>query len=266
MSSFDELAGYAAEIAPVIDVVHVGVHAASGRRCQELVARSGLDAGLLIDLRYVLPARPLTREGLAAVYRYDPVDEAWIAAQIARGILIEDPVRDGAAPSTPGAPGASGMSGALGAYGAREVLRATDRALAFIAELYGIHAAVTAELWAAHAGRLPVLTRLTGRLLTAAAHSGGPAFAQVAPPHEPPGTPDGVLLFNRLAALRLHRADAHAAAWSGAGLTAGQIVAMPPGPARDAIEAETNRRAAAPYETLSARERETLLDGLRTLL
>nr|BFE81189.1 hypothetical protein GCM10020093_037900 [Planobispora longispora] len=110
------------------------------------------------------------------------------------------------------------------------MLRATDRALAFIAELYGIHAAATAGLWAAHADRLPLLTGLAGRLLTAAARGGGPAFAQVSPPHEPPGTPDGVLLFNRLAALRLHRADAHAAAWSGAGLTAGQIVAMPPDP------------------------------------
>ncbi|GIH92617.1 hypothetical protein ACFFMN_33000 [Planobispora siamensis] len=238
MSRFDDLARYAAEIAPVIDVVHVGVHAASRPLGRELVARWDGDPGLVIDLRYVLPARPLTREGLAAVYRYDPVGEEEIAEQVGRGVLTDD-------------------GGAL---------RATDRALAFIAELYGVHAAATAGLWAPHAARVPVLAGLAGRLLAAGERSGGPAFAQVSPPHEPEGTPAGVLLFNRLAALRLHRADAHAAAWSAAGLTARQIVTMPPGPAREAIEADTNRRAAAPYESLTAPERETLLEGLRTLM
>ena len=41
--------------------------------------------------------------------------------------------------------------------------------------------------------------------------------------------------------LRYHRADAHAAAWQAAGLTSAAIRQMAAGPARDAIEVETNR-------------------------
>ena len=40
---------------------------------------------------------------------------------------------------------------------------------------------------------------------------------------------------------------------------------LPAGPVRAAIEAETNRRAGAPYTTLSADERVALLAGLAGL-
>ncbi|MDP9866817.1 MULTISPECIES: hypothetical protein [Streptosporangium] len=238
MSRFDDLPGYAASIAPLIDAVHLGVHVASRPLSRELVERSGFHADLLIDLRYVLPARPLTPEGLAALYRYNPFDDDEVGVQLAQGALL------------------------LGEDG---LLRATDRALAFIADLYGAHAVMTGRMWAAHADRLPELADLAGRLLRAASGSGGTAFAQAAPPHEPAGTPAGVLLFNRLAALRYHRADAHAAAWRAAGLTAAQIVTLTSGPVRDRVEADTDRRAALPYETLSTRERQTLLVGLSVL-
>ncbi|MEV4247578.1 hypothetical protein AB0J63_29690 [Streptosporangium canum] len=238
MSRFDDLPGYAASVAPLIDAVHLGVHVASRPLGRELVERSGLHTDLLIDLRYVLPARPLTPEGLAALYRYNPFDDAEVEVQIAQGTVL---------------PGEGGL------------LRATGGALAFIAELYEVHAVVTGRMWAAHADRLPELADLAGRLLAAGAGSGGTAFSQASPPHEPEGTPAGVLLFNRLAALRYHRADAHAAAWRAAGLTAAQIVTLTSGPVRDRIEAETNRRAALPYETLSTRERQTLLVGLSVL-
>ncbi|MEV8633567.1 hypothetical protein AB0395_18095 [Streptosporangium sp. NPDC051023] len=241
MSRFDDLPGYAASIAPLIDAVHLGVHIASRPRGRELVERWELHADLLVDLRYVLPARPLTPGGLTALYRYNPFDDAEVAVQIAQGTL------------------AAGRGGTL---------RATGRALGFITELYGLHAAVTGEMWEAHADRLPELADLAGRLVVAAAGSGGSggeAFAQAAPPYEPEGTPEGVLLFNRLAALRYHRADAHAAAWQDAGLTAAQIVGLASGPFRDRIEAETNHRAAVPYETLTTKERQALLLGLSVL-
>ncbi|HEX5494193.1 MAG TPA: hypothetical protein VFX70_06420, partial [Mycobacteriales bacterium] len=57
----------------------------------------------------------------------------------------------------------------------------------------------------------------------------------------------------------------HAAAWAAAGLTADQIVALPAGPARDPIEADTDRRAAAPYGSLTGPERSAWLDGLKAL-
>ncbi|WP_440064091.1 hypothetical protein [Streptosporangium sp. OZ121] len=238
MSRFDDLPGYAASIASLIDAVNLGVHIASRPLSRELTERSGLQTDLLVDLRFVLPARPLTAEGLAALYRYNPVDRPEIDVQIAQGTLVDD-------------------GGAL---------RATAAALSFIASLYEVHAAVTGELWAAQADRLPELADLAGRLLAAgAAGGGGAAFAQASPPHEPVGTPPGVLLFNRLAVLRYHRADAHAGAWMREGLTAAQIIALPPGPARDRIEAETNRRAARPYESLTTRDRQALLLGLSAL-
>ncbi|SNS20162.1 hypothetical protein SAMN05216276_1005239 [Streptosporangium subroseum] len=236
MSRFDDLPGYAASIAPLIDAVHLGVHVASRPIGGELVRQSGLQTELMIDLRYVLPIRPLTPEGLTALYRYNPFDRAEIEAQIAQGILVDD--------------------GAL---------HATDISLAFIAALYEVHATVTGALWADHADRLPELADLAGRLLAAGADSGGAAFTQASPPYEPEGTPAGVLLFNRLAALRYHRADVHAAVWEEEGFTAAQIIALTPGAVRDRIEAETNRRAAVPYETLTTRERQTLLLGLSAL-
>ncbi|MGJ6964082.1 hypothetical protein ACSDR0_19415 [Streptosporangium sp. G11] len=236
MSRFDDLPGYAASIASLIDAVNLGVHIASRPLTRELTERSGLQTDLLVDLRFVLPARPLTAEGLAALYRYNPFSRSEIDVQVAQGTLVDD--------------------GAL---------HATATALSFIASLYEVHAAVTGELWAAQADRLPELADLAGRLLESGAAGGGAAFAQASPPHEPVGTPPGVLLFNRLAVLRYHRADAHADAWRGEGLTVAQILALPPGPARDRIEVETNRRAARPYEALSTRDRQALLLGLSAL-
>ncbi|MFF3442999.1 hypothetical protein [Streptosporangium sp. NPDC002721] len=238
MSRFDDLPGYAASIASLIDAVNLGVHIASRPLSRELTERSGLQTDLLVDLRFVLPARPLTAEGLAALYRYNPFNRSEIDVQITQGTLVA---------------------------GGDGTLRATATALSFIASLYEAHAAVTGELWAAQADRLPELADLAGRLLEAGADGGGAAFAQASPPHEPAGTPPGVLLFNRLAVLRYHRADAHADAWRGEGLTAAQIIALPPGPARDRIEVETNRRAARPYESLTTRDRQALLLGLSAL-
>ena len=70
-------------------------------------------------------------------------------------------------------------------------------------------------------------------------------------------------LLNRLSTLRYHRADA--AAWQAAGLTAAEMVALPPGPAREAIEHDTDVRTAAPYRLLSPDERLELLADLAAL-
>ena len=69
----------------------------------------------------------------------------------------------------------------------------------------------------------------------------------------------------RLTGLRFHRFDAHVAAWRAAGLTPDQIKALRNGPARTAIEADTNRRAATPYAALDPAERLELLAGLGAL-
>ena len=223
---------------------------------------AGLLPGFLTDLRFTLPVRPLTRRSLATVYRYG--DAAELAAEI-REHFDQGTLRSG--------------DGAL---------RPTAKALAFIDWLYAVHAATTERIWAGH--DLQTLADLAGRVVDAAGagadgepggdHGGelsgepigerggepGGASAAMAPPYEPVGTPAGVLLFNRLAALRYYRADAHAAAWRAAGLTAAEIVTLGPGPLRDRIERETNQRAAAPYGAITEHERALFHGGLLALV
>ncbi|MFG3437625.1 hypothetical protein ACGF0J_10315 [Nonomuraea sp. NPDC047897] len=239
MPIIQDLSTYAAAIAPVINAVHVNVHASARRAVTAHAESVGLTPGLLLDLRYVLPLRPLTRAALSAVYRYGSAAE--LAAEVrehqAQGTLAED--GDG-------------------------TLRVTARGLAFIDGLYAAHAAATRRVWAAH--DLKPVADLAGRVLDRAGRDPGGALEVMAPPYEPAGTPVGVLLFNRVAVLRYHRADAHAAAWAAAGLTAGTIADLQAGPVRDAIEDDTNRRAAQAYDRLSGDERETLFEGLLRLV
>ncbi len=109
------------------------------------------------------------------------------------------------------------------------------------------------------------LNELAGRLVVAAAASGGDAYAAVAPPYEPPDASPELLLHHRMAVLRYHRADAHFAAWRAAGHTVATIRGLADGPERERIEAQTNRGAGRPYATLSAVERSRLVTGLTHL-
>ncbi|MFG1948289.1 hypothetical protein [Nonomuraea sp. NPDC048826] len=218
---------YAAAIAPVIDAVHVTLHAAT-RRPEAL--------GLLNDLRYTLPLRPLTRRDLAAVHRYGTDREEDVREHVRRGELADD----------------------------GDTLRLTERGLETVRELYATHAATAARIWPDH--DVETLAELAGRVLGKAMAEPGPALAVMTPPYEPDESPAGLLLFNRLAALRYARADAHAAAWQAAGLTAAEVVALAPGGLRERIEADTNRRAAPPYACLSEQDREFLHKGLLALV
>ncbi|MEU4510778.1 hypothetical protein AB0G05_14880 [Nonomuraea wenchangensis] len=248
MPKFQALAEYAAAIAPIIDAVHINVHATALRAATALAETSGITPGLLLDLRFVLPLRPLTRAGLAVIHRYhDPA---------ALEDAVQEHLREGTL--TDGDDG----------------LRLTARGRAYVHGLYDVHAAATARAWAgrdlharAGAGRdLPALAELAGRVLEHAERVPGGALELVAPPYEPDGASPGVLLFNRLAALRYHRADAHAAAWEAAGLSAAEIVGLRDGPVRAEVEAATNLRAGRPYGALSPAERDALHDGLLTLI
>ncbi|MFG1709700.1 hypothetical protein ACFLIM_41620 [Nonomuraea sp. M3C6] len=236
MPKFQELSGYAAAIAPVIDAAHVNVHAAARRSAIELAETSGVTPGFLVDLRFVLPLRSLTRPELGTIYRYGDA-ELGLQEHLREGTLTED--GDG-------------------------VLRLTDKGLKFIHGLYDLHAAAAERVWAGY--DLPELAGLVGRVLDRAERVPGGALELMAPPYEPEEGPPGLLLFNRIAALRYHRADAHAVAWREAGLSVAEIVGMKDGPLRARIEAETNVRAAAPYRILSEDERRILYDGLMDLV
>jgi hypothetical protein len=239
MPKFQDLLEFAAAITPVIDAAHVNVHASARRAGIELAATAGVTGGYLVDLRFTLPLRPLTRASLAAVYRYGDAagHEEGLRDHLREGTLEED--ADG-------------------------TLRLTAKGTEFIHSLYDLHAATTGRVWAGHDVR--GLAALVGGVLDRAVRVPGGALEVMAPPYEPEGAPAGLLLFNRLAALRYHRADAHAEAWRSAGLTAAEIVTLREGPLRVRVEEDTNLRAAEPYRALRQNERETLYDGLLGLV
>lgn len=238
-------ARFAAAVAPaVVRVFNSGTRAPRDAGGHDLVMAYGgpRAIGYVIDLRNPLAAgRTVSADGLLAHCRYDNPDRVHEAVQRSAEHGMLDLHDDGS-------------------------IAATERGHKFLADLYALHADVLAELWEGeHEARVQRLAGVLGRLLDAAESTGGSAWSVQAPPHEPPDATASVLLLNRLSALRAHRADAHAAAWQAAGLTAEQIVAMPPGPERAAIEDDTNTRAAAPYTALTADERLELLADLAAL-
>ncbi|WP_249713891.1 hypothetical protein [Rhizomonospora bruguierae] len=236
---------FAALVAPAIDRLVAGTMAA-GRAAggAEISQRyGGPDAtGFLVEFRTRLagPGGAVTPAGFAAVTRYRERAACLrvLDKQVAHGMIRRGP---------------------------EGWVQATERGHAFLTEIYAMHATLTAGLWSGAEARIARLAETLGRLLAAAEHTAGEAFAAMAPPYEPDGTPPGVLLLNRLGTLRYHRADAHAAAWRAAGHTARSITDLGPGPERAAIEADTNRRAAPPYAQLSTEERLHLLADLAAL-
>ncbi|MEO3875716.1 hypothetical protein ABGB18_43630 [Nonomuraea sp. B12E4] len=239
MPKIHDLSEYAAAIGPVIDAAHVNVHASARRAADELAEASGVTPGILADLRFTLPVRPLTRPDLSTIYRYGDLagHEPVLEQHLSEGTLTQD--GDG-------------------------TLRLTDKGLKFIHGLYDLHATATHRVWPDPG--LPELAEMAGRVLDGAERLPGGALELTAPPYEPVDAPPGLLLFNRIAVLRYHRADAHAEAWRAAGLSAEEVVGMRDGPLRILIEAETNRRAATPYQVLSEDERKAMYDGLMRLV
>jgi hypothetical protein len=233
----------AAAVAPAIDRAVIDIHLRSRDRIRAAARDHAIDrAGPLVEFRFALLAGPVERSTAEAVARYFPaggLDEE-LGVQVAQGTVEVDGV-DGRMTLTP-----------LGAV--------------VVNEIYDIHAAATAEAWGARpSDEIRWLAETAQRLLGAARPTAGPAFAGMGRPHERPGDPDTLVLFNRLSALRYHRADAHAVAWAAAGHTAESVDSLAPGPERDVIEAETNRRAAAPFAGLTGPERLRLLTLVRAL-
>ncbi|QSB14979.1 hypothetical protein JQS43_00870 [Natronosporangium hydrolyticum] len=233
---------FAALAAPAVDRAFVSGIRAPGPKGRDVVmAHGGAAAGFLIDLRNPLAAgRRLSRDELAALNRYrDPAAfHEGLAASVAHGLLTEAP--DG-------------------------TVAATVPGHAFLRDLFALHREALTAQWGGQEARIDRLNGALARTLAAAAQTGGIAWRAQAPPYETDQTPPAVRLLNRLSTLRWHRADAHAAAWQAAGLTADEMVALPPGPARDQIEQETNARNAAPFAALSAAERVTMLADLAAL-
>jgi hypothetical protein len=234
---------YAPLIAPVLErltfaVVRMSVSGAAG-----MPAPGGAPPGamrMFAQLRTGLAARSVTAAGMAAVYRYRDPGEVRADLDGLRAAGLIDAAGDGA-------------------------ITATETGRAVLAGMYQTGTEVTGQLWSQHDNALAGLNDLAGRVVQAGLATGGDAYLALAPPYEPADASVGVLLHHRLSVLRYHRADAHAAAGQAAGLTSEAMRQLPAGPVRATIEAETNRRAGAPYTSLSADGRVALLAGLAAL-
>jgi hypothetical protein len=234
---------FASLVAPVIERLTLAVvNLAIARAADTPVPAAAPVDGIRMfgQLRTALLARPVTRQGLAAVYRYrDPADVQRDLDALRAAGLIEQAGDD--------------------------AIQASERGRMMLTQMYNVSAGVADELWAERNSTLGKLGDLAGRLVQAGLTTGGVAYATMAPPYEPPDASTGLLLHSRLSVLRYHRQDAHAAAWQAAGLTSTTISQLPPGTEREAIEAETNCRDAAPYASLTPDERLALLAGLAAL-
>ncbi|MEO3805446.1 hypothetical protein [Nonomuraea sp. B1E8] len=91
MPKFHDLSEYAAAIAPIIDAAHVNLHAAALRSVTDLAESSGVTPGLLVDLRFTLPLRPLTRPQLVTLYRYGDAALRELDDHLREGTMTEDP-------------------------------------------------------------------------------------------------------------------------------------------------------------------------------
>ena len=246
MQHDDEILGpaaVAAAVAPVIDRLRMGIARRVPRAAAPLMERFRLtpaEAQVMSMLRNLLPDRVVDVTSVHAAFLYSPVNETDAALSLlaAAGLI---------------------------AVGGTDEVAVTDQGREFLLSLRSVMQRIIEELWAQHGREVSRLAELAARAMEAATRTAGPAFRLVSPPYEPADTPPATLLAERLTPLRFHRYDAHAAAWRQAGLTAVEVQSLPPGPSRDAVEADTNTRAAAPYAALTIEERFALCVGLGML-
>ena len=233
---------FARDVAPHVDRVTLSVFPLIRPRLAEVVAGAGITGNTRV---LVLSAGPLLAGPVAAgdlhpILRYMPWPDfvAALDEHVAQGLFerVED-----------------------GRYGLTEAGRR------FAAEVQTAQGVAANGQWASVADVVDRLLPLAERLTAAAWETAGPAYAAVANGRDPAQASPAHQLWSRVTALRFHRADAHAAAWAAAGLSAEQIVALTEGPEREKIEADTNQRAGAPYGALTAAERTAWLEGLAAL-
>ena len=242
VTALDDPVAFAALIAPVIDRAAIGVHmAVPSERYEQLRERHRIDRlGFLVELRQpVLAGIAVPLAGLAAIVRYSPpgfLDEE-LQRQIGGGMLVLD----------------------------GDVLIPTERAREVVAEIVALQDEVASDLWSWRAATFDLLDELVVKAIESGRETGGAAFAVQTSAPVPAGRSAAFRLWSDLWPLRYHRADAHAAAWQAERLTAPEMFELEPGPRRDRIEAETNRRAAPVWAGLSPDERLELLAGLGAL-
>jgi tetratricopeptide (TPR) repeat protein len=212
-----------------------GGHNALRPEAAPLVAPAQPNVGVLIDIRNLLLAGPAPLPAVRAIHRYHPGLDDALGDLATRGWLTLGP----------------------------ETVSPTDRCRTLLTSLMELMDRVFTRLWGQPAALLSTLDDLVA---AGRGTSEGDAFDALADAgHPSDGTMAG-RLFSALCAMRYHRADAHAAAWSSEGLTAAQARSLDPNsPQRLRIEATTDRIASRPYRTLTPDRRAHLRNALTTL-
>lgn len=235
----------AAHMAPIIDRLRLAV----ARRTKQLSTTAGLSTSarvgepafqLFMMTRNTFPDRELGAEQLGAAFIYQrPGTAASLLDDLRDADLIEGH--------------------------ADSLMRLSAEGRDLMGRLIVVSADAVNELWGSDASSAARLLPLVDRVLAAAAPSGGAGFALMTPGYDAPDASPEARLSERLAGLRFHRFDAHVAAWTATGLTAQTMRSLAAGSEREAIEADTNRRAGVAYACLGPAERLDLLAGLGAL-
>lgn len=233
----------AALVAPAIDRLRMTLmNAVLARGFPPSATQVGLDPStgmMLAYLRNSWPNREVLRSSVSAVFTYQPEKPvgSLLDALVALGLLEE--------------PGP-----------ARLRLSPTGRRV--VTDLHLAADAVASDLWSGAEPHVAGAAPLVTICLSASRGDLGSAFELMAPRDFPAEISSSGILAEQLTGLRFHRFDAHIAAWRGAGYTIEDLEGLDD-TARQELESETNRRAAAPYEALTPEQRAQLVAHLKAL-
>lgn len=190
------------------------------------------ELGPLVGLRTLLLAGPVPKPVVAGLFRYTGDIRDTLDDLIAAGWLTDT----------------------------GDALAATPRCRTLLTALLAAMDSALGRAWDDPALVATLETVVRGAIGT----SDGPVFDALAA--ATPRAGRSLRLFELCDALRHHRADAHAAAWRAAGLTAESVRELSPADLlRREVETATNRIASRPYRPLSTQERAELVTQLGSL-
>lgn len=242
MSLLDDAAAFSSFVAPAIDRTAISVHNAIDKdRVSALRGENRFHPGALALFAGMLCAGPISKREYSELMRYQHFGSSddFLTGLATRGAITI--ANDGSFAATPEAVDVAKQLIALQIETVTQLFSPKQATLPAIASLIG------RARNAAMADPLSDLSRLSGRAWLSA------------------DATDAARIWDCSVVLRMHRSDAHAAAWKEAGHVASEMKGMTPGPDRGAIEARTNELAAAPWTVLSPEERLALLAGLAAL-
>jgi hypothetical protein len=241
MSSFQNLASFAAMMAPVVDRLVISVsHAVDSEALNALKGENRFHPKALSLIAANLASGRMREEDLGLLSRYQHFGshQPFLEGLQERGAITIG--ADGAITPTP-----AGLEMAQG-----------------IARLQA--SAVTA-LWNPRVNGVAKAAPLVAQCAAAACADDSPLAQYAKQAWMPEDASPATKVWNDLTVLRMHRADAHAKAWTEAGLSALEMKDLAPGAQRDQIELRTNELAAPAWSPLAPSDGVPMLAELAAL-